>query len=76
MAEVLAGDAAGEVEEAIAVDVLDPRALGARDHERGGRDPGRDKTSPVPEHALRCRFFPQRHGRADYPAVNREISTR
>ena len=42
VAEVLAGDPAGEVEELAAVDVPDARALGAGDDERGRRDAAGD----------------------------------
>ena len=42
VAEVLAGDSAGEVEELAAVDVPDARALGAGDDERGRRDAAGD----------------------------------
>src|SRR5207244_9634469 len=49
--EVLTADAAGEVDVAPAVDVPDPRSLGALDDDRSDCDAARDVARPLLEHA-------------------------
>ena len=68
VAEVLAGDAAGEVDVLAALGVPDPGAPGARDDEIGGRDAARDVPLPPLAHLVRGRLFldPHRSGVSHY----------
>jgi PucR family transcriptional regulator, purine catabolism regulatory protein len=68
VASVLAADAAGEIEEPPAIDVLDPRALGTSDDEPRRADAKRDESPPLLQHALGVRSFLEGH-LVDYRAA-------
>jgi hypothetical protein len=69
-----AAQTACEVDERLAVDVLDPRSLGARDDEPWRRDARNDEPRPRFENSLRGRLLLQRHGPTDYPGSAAWIS--
>ena len=68
VAEVLAGDAAREIDVLAALGVPDPGAPGARDDEVGGRDASRHVSLPPPAHLVRGGTFldPHRSGVSHY----------
>ncbi len=66
MPEVLAGDAAAEVEVLASVGVPDAGAFGPADDERRRRDATRDVAVPRFEHPLPGGAFLHGHGRPDY----------
>ena len=63
--EIGAPDPAGEVDVLAAVDVPDPRSLGAVDDDRRGRDPPRDVALAGLLDALGALSLLQRHGKGD-----------
>ena len=75
VAEVLAGDAASEVEVLAPVDVPDLRAPRFRDDEIGRGDAARDISLPRLEHPLRPRPLLHRHTRIDYSCSRSLFST-
>src|SRR5581483_1781187 len=72
VAEVLAGDAAGEVEVLAAVGVPDARAPRARDDEVARRDPPWDVPLPIRENVLRGSFLLDPHT----ASLSRSLATR
>ena len=67
---VLAAEPAGEVDVAATVDVLDPGALGAGDHDRRSGDPARDVALAGGEHPFGGRaLFHGHHGGFSHASI-------